>query len=124
VRARGKSLRAVLLAGLLAFSLSGCEMMTRISDGAYRTAVTDGSIVELKEHGIRLDGRPDCSSPKPKPGSVVVIDCTGRTAGGEPVVVTGRTTAADSDHPRERYVITVGGRQIVDKTCLGRGCPS
>jgi hypothetical protein len=119
-----KALRAGAMAALLAFSLSGCEMMTRISDGAYRTAVTDGSIRELKEHGIRLDGRPDCSSPKSRPGSVVVIDCTGRTAGGEPVVVTGRTTAAESAHPRERYVITVGGRQVIDKDCLGQGCRS
>ncbi|MBO2447333.1 hypothetical protein J4573_09570 [Actinomadura barringtoniae] len=117
-------LRAGALAVVLAVSLSGCEMMTRISDGAYRTAVTDGSIRELQERGIKLDGRPSCTSPKAQSGSVVVIDCTGRTIGGEPVEVTGTTADAGSDHPRERYVIMVGGRQVVDKTCLGRGCPS
>jgi len=117
-------LRAGALAAALAVSLSGCEMMTRISDGAYRTAVTDGSIRELQERGIKLDGRPDCTSPKARPGSVVVIDCTARTVGGEPVEVTGTTSDSGSDHPRERYVITVGGHQVVDKACLGRGCPS
>jgi hypothetical protein len=119
-----KALRSGLLAALLVFTLSGCDLMQRISDGAYRNAVTDGAIAELKKRGVRLEGRPTCEMPATGSESVVRVRCTGRTTAGVPVEVSGEATQADTEHPREQYVITVGGKAVVDQDCLGLGCPA
>ncbi|MFG2006422.1 hypothetical protein ACGFNU_45480 [Spirillospora sp. NPDC048911] len=117
------ALRAGLLAALLVFALSGCDLMQRISDGAYRNAVTDGTIAELRKRGVRLDGRPSCEMPSTGSESVVRVRCTGRTVAGLPVEVSGEATQADTERPREQYLITVGGKTVVDQDCLGLGCP-
>ncbi|GAA2630217.1 hypothetical protein SMC26_42670 [Actinomadura fulvescens] len=119
-----KALRAGLLAAVLVCTLSGCELMQRISDGAYRNAVADGAVAELGERGIRLDGRPSCEMPATGNEALVRVRCTGETTDGAPVVVSGEATRADTEHPREQYVITVGGRPVVEQECLGLGCPS
>ncbi|MFB4312156.1 hypothetical protein [Actinomadura sp. GTD37] len=113
---------AAALAVLLAVTMSGCKVMQRISEGAYQNAVTDGTIDELKVRGIELRERPSCESPVPSTDSVVRVDCTARTRGGEPVTVEGVAYDADTDRPRETYVITVGGREVLRKNCLGLGC--
>ena len=41
---------------------------------------------------------------------------------GEPVTVDGVAYNADTDRPRETYVVTVGGREVLRKGCLGLGC--
>jgi hypothetical protein len=110
------------LAVLLAVTLSGCKVMQRISEGAYRNAVTDGAVDELKIRGIELRERPSCKSPAANTESMVRVDCTARTRSGEPVLVEGIALDADTDRPRETYVITVGGREILRKSCLGLGC--
>ncbi|GAA4106978.1 hypothetical protein [Actinomadura miaoliensis] len=117
-----RRLSAVLPAALLVLTLSGCDVMKRISEGAYRNAVADGAAVELDERGVRLQGRLSCATPQGGPESVMRIRCTGRTAEGAPVVVTGVATEADTRRPRERYVITVGGRNLMTADCLGRAC--
>ncbi|MEU5882723.1 hypothetical protein [Spirillospora sp. NPDC047279] len=117
-------LRAGLLALLLTTGLSGCDLMQRISEGAYRNAVTDGTIAELDERGVTLAGRPSCELADTGSEAVVRIGCTARTTTGAAVVVTGRALQADTEHPRETYVITVGGTPVVDQDCLGLGCRS
>ncbi|MGI5204399.1 hypothetical protein ACQEU6_22805 [Spirillospora sp. CA-108201] len=113
---------AVVLAVLLAVTPSGCKVMQRISDGAYRNAVTDGVVDELDAQGIELAERPECESPGRETDSVVRVDCTARTTTGEPVVVEGIAHDADTESPREFYVVTVGGREVLRKECLGLGC--
>ncbi|NKZ07727.1 hypothetical protein [Actinomadura latina] len=113
---------AVVLAALLAVTMSGCKVMQRISEGAYRNAVTDGAVDELKIRGIELRERPACRSPAANTDSVVRVDCTARTVTGEPVTVEGIAHDADTDRPDETYVITVGGHEVLRKSCLGLGC--
>nr|WP_218935595.1 hypothetical protein [Actinomadura citrea] len=102
--------------------MSGCKVMQRISDGAYRNAVTDGVVDELDARGIELRERPDCESPGRETDSVVRVDCTARTTTGERVTVAGIARDADTERPRESYVVTVGGREVLRKDCLGLGC--
>ncbi|MQY04248.1 hypothetical protein [Actinomadura macrotermitis] len=115
-------LRAGLLALVLVVALSGCEVMQRISEGAYRNAVTDGTIAELKQRGVRLAGRPACQMPEELPGERMRISCTAATVDGAPVTVAGTASEVESERPRELYVITVGGREAVRQDCLGLGC--
>lgn len=114
--------RVVVLAALLALTMPGCKVMQRISEGAYRNAVTDGVIDELKMRGIELEARPVCESPAANTDSLVRMNCTARTRAGEPVRVESVAHAADTDRPRETYVITVGGREVLRQDCLGLGC--
>jgi hypothetical protein len=122
-RAYARTVRIVALVLLLTPALTGCELMQRISEGAYRNAVADGARAELSGHGIRMDRRPDCATPGTGSDAVVRIRCTGRTTTGARVEVTGGADRADTDHPRESYVITVDGREKVRKSCLGVSCP-
>jgi hypothetical protein len=110
------------LAAVLAVTMSGCKVMQRISEGAYRNAVSDGTVDELKIRGIELRERPLCKSPAAETESVVRVDCTARTRSGQPVVVEGIAFDADTDRPRETYLITVGGQELLRKDCLGLGC--
>lgn len=110
------------LAAVLALTMPGCKVMQRISDGAYRNAVSDGAVDELKIRGIELRERPLCRSPAANTDSVVRVDCTARTRSGQPVVVEGIAFDADTDRPRETYVIIVGGQEVLRKDCLGLGC--
>ncbi|MES9609683.1 hypothetical protein AB0C69_39245 [Actinomadura sp. NPDC048032] len=117
-----RRLPAAVLAVLLAVTMSGCKVMQRISDGAYRNAVTDGVVDELGEQGIELRERPDCRSPGRETDAEVRVDCTALTTTGEPVTVEGVVHDADTERPRESYVVSVGGREVLRKSCLGLGC--
>ncbi|MFA1548727.1 hypothetical protein [Actinomadura chokoriensis] len=113
---------AAALAVLLTVTMSGCKVMQRISEGAYKNAITDGAVDELKNRGIELRERPSCKSPQANTDSVVRVNCTARTRSGEPVTVEGVAYDADTGSPRETYVITVGGQELLRKNCLGLGC--
>ncbi|MFG2085059.1 MULTISPECIES: hypothetical protein [unclassified Spirillospora] len=115
-------LLAAVLAVPLALAVSGCETTQRISEGAYRNAVTGGTVDELKAQGIELRERPDCTTPETGAHSVVRVNCTAHTWTGEPVIVAGVAYRADTGRPHESYVVTVGGREVVRKDCLGAGC--
>jgi hypothetical protein len=115
------ALACAALAGL-ALLLSGCAVTRTISAGAYRIAVADGTVAELRRLGIAVEQRPQCRMPDTGSPAVVRITCTGRTVTGQPVGVRGVVTAADTSRPDEHYVITVGGREVLRKSCLGRGC--
>jgi hypothetical protein len=115
-----RRVQAVVLAVVLAVTMSGCKVMQRISEGSYRNAVTDGVVAELKKRGIRLKARPSCKTPKT--GDTVRVSCSALTKAGQPVVVTGIARDADSARPREDYTVTVAGRQVLEQDCLGLGC--
>ncbi|MDL4772655.1 MULTISPECIES: hypothetical protein [Thermomonosporaceae] len=117
-----KRVPAVLLAALLVLSLSGCKVMKRISDGAYENAVADGSATLLGDRGVRLKARPMCRMPDTRSDALLRVHCTARTTAGVPVVVTGTATDADTEHPQEVYIVTVGGREALRTHCLGPGC--
>ncbi|TMQ95855.1 hypothetical protein ETD83_21970 [Actinomadura soli] len=114
-----RKIAAVLLALLLA---SGCEMTQRVSEGAYRNAVSDGVEDELKGQGIELQERPLCTTPQTGADSVVRVKCTALTRTSEPVTVDGVAYNADTVRPRESYVVTVAGREVLRKDCLSLGC--
>jgi hypothetical protein len=122
-------------AGLLALALVGLQLLSgshaidrisdavdHISDGAYRNAVAHGTFVELKQRGVRLTGRPDCEMPEVPPNAPMLITCTATTVTGMPVKVVGTASVGQSDQPRELYVITLDGREVVRQDCLGLGC--
>lgn len=115
--------RLLLVAPLMVtlLVLPGCKVMQRISDGSYDTAVTDGVVAELADRGIRLEHRPACKM-QDSGTSVVSIRCTATTSTGEPVAVRGVARDANTKHPRETYVVTIGGREVLRKDCLGLGC--
>ncbi|TDD84058.1 hypothetical protein E1293_13630 [Actinomadura darangshiensis] len=114
--------RIIVLAVVLALTMSGCKVMQRISDGAYRNAVTDGVVDELQAKGIELQARPMCESPGRETDSVVRVSCTGETTTGERVAVEGIAYDADTERPRESYTVTIDGREVLRKDCLGLGC--
>jgi hypothetical protein len=133
VRARTVFRPKVLLIGLPGLALvglvAGCHSMNRaseavdhISEGSYRNAVAHGTVTELKQRGVRLAGRPHCAMPKVVPNAPISITCSATTTSGTPVSVVGTATAEESNQPRELYVITVGGREVVRQDCLGLGC--
>ncbi|MCP2337075.1 hypothetical protein [Actinomadura rupiterrae] len=112
----------MLVASAAVVALGGCGVMQRISEGAYRNAVADGASADLRARGVRLEGRPACQTPPTGAFAEVRIDCTARTIEGEPVEISGTVSDADSSTPRERYQVTVGGRLLIDRDCLGTGC--
>lgn len=107
---------------LLVAALSGCDAMQRISEGAYRNAVSDGTTDELRARGVELERRPDCALPETGSEALVRVHCTARTRTGEPVTVRGIARDADTPDPRELYVVTVGEREIFRTDCLGPDC--
>lgn len=112
----------VVAAALAVVALSGCEAMQRISEGAYRNAVSDGTTDELRARGIELADRPDCELPETGSDALVRVHCTTRTRTGEAVTVRGVAHGADTPRPRELYVVTVGEREIFRTDCLGPDC--
>ncbi|MFF5264742.1 hypothetical protein ACFY4C_37965 [Actinomadura viridis] len=120
----GRTLKVGALVALLVLASSGCDLMARISEGAYRTAVADGTRAELERRGIPTPDRPHCRTPGTGDASVVQVRCTGRTASGARVVVTGGADRADTDRPRESYTVTVDGRVVLRTACLGPACPA
>lgn len=112
---------AIALLPPLALALSGCRVAERVSEGAYRHAVADGSAAELRERGYHLAEPPSCGQVRGTL-AVVHVTCHGRTADGRPILVTGMATEANTRHPREEYVISVGGRVAVRTPCLSLGC--
>lgn len=110
----------ILLAGGLAVS---CDNPQRVvSDGALRNATANGAQAELRKLGYRTSGRLTCRTPRSNTLNVVRVDCAGRTTGQEAVQVQGIAYEAGTAHPRQQFVISVGGRVVLRKSCLGQGC--
>ncbi|MEW2352463.1 hypothetical protein [Spirillospora sp. NPDC029432] len=117
-----RPLRTAAVAVLLALALTGCDMMQRISEGAYRNAVADGTVAELARHGIAMDRRPDCRLDEPLTDATVMVRCTGHTSAGARVAVYGETERAATRRPEESYEIRVDGRAPIRTSCLGVSC--
>ncbi|MFI0409930.1 hypothetical protein [Actinomadura sp. 3N508] len=115
-------MRRVAVALLALLLGTGCEMAQGISEGAYRNAVSDGVEDELKVQGIKLQGRPLCTTSQTSADSVVRVKCTAMTQTSEPVTVHGVAYDAHTVRPRESYVVTVAGREVLRKDCLSQGC--
>jgi hypothetical protein len=107
---------------LVLMVLCGCAPMQRISEGAYRNATATGAGMELERLGYRVKGRLTCVLPRGNTLAVVRVTCAGHTVHGQPVAVAGIAHDADTKTPREQYVITVAGREVLRKPCLGLGC--
>jgi hypothetical protein len=111
-----------LALGTLVLTLCACGPMERISEGAFRNATASGAGMELERLGYRVDGRLICVLPRGNTLSVVRVNCAGRTVRGQQVALSGIAHGAETKNPKEQYVITVGGREVLRKPCLGLGC--
>ncbi|MBC6460096.1 hypothetical protein [Actinomadura sp. HBU206391] len=106
----------------LALTLCGCGVAREISTKAFRNAVATGATAELRGLGYHVRGTLDCTLPPGNTLAVVRVRCTGRTVDGRPITLTGIARHADTGRPRQEFVITVAGREVLRKSCLGRGC--
>jgi hypothetical protein len=112
-----------LFLGAIGMLLTACQNPTvTLSDGALRNATASGTAAELKGIGYRLRNRLKCHTPASNTPQVVRVHCEGMTTEGQPVRVEGVAYDADTRHPRQEFVILVGGREVIRKSCLGLGC--
>ena len=111
---------------LLILALAGCSekhsVAARISEGALKVATSNGSVAELKALGYTAKGKITCNTPAGNTPAVVPVQSTRTTAGGQPIRVAGLAREADTPEPKQEFVITVGGREVLRKDCLATGC--
>ncbi len=113
-------IRVLLLLFLL---LSGCTNPVRtVSESSLRNATARGAVEEMRGLGYTVRRGMRCRTLSPDTLSVIRVQCLGRTTGGEPVRVDAVASDAESAHPRQEFVITVGGREVSRTHCLGQGC--
>jgi hypothetical protein len=112
----------MLLTVLMILGLCGCGAMRDISEKAFGTATATGARTELGRSGHPVRGTIACTLPRDNTPSVVRVHCTGRTVRGEPIRVRGIARDADTPNPRQEFVVTVAGREVLRKACLGLGC--
>ncbi|GAB3662402.1 hypothetical protein GCM10027589_25240 [Actinocorallia lasiicapitis] len=117
--------RALVLFAVLLLT-AGCAeeraVTEKVSEGALEVATGNGSVAELKALGYRVKGGLDCRTASGNTLADVRITCTGSTRDGRPVRVEGTAAKADTDHPEQNFVITVGGVRVLSKDCLATGC--
>lgn len=113
-------LATVVLA--VAVMAGGCAGPVRtVSESSLRNATATDATDELRGLGYTVrDMR--CSTLSADRISVIRVTCTGRSSRGEPVRVDAVAYQAGSAHPRQEYVITVAGREVVRRPCLGQAC--
>ncbi len=108
---------------VMAVSPAACTNPARkISESSLRNATARGAAEELRGLGYVIRKGMRCRTLSADTMSVVRVQCTGRTTREEPVRVDGVASDAGSANPRQEFVITVGGREVVRAPCLGRGC--
>lgn len=114
-------LLVVLLLQLL--PLLGCANPVRkVSESSLRNATARGATEEMRGLGYTIRKGMRCRTLSADTLSVVRVQCLGRTTRNEPVRVDAVAFDAGSAHPRQEFVITVSGREIVRTSCLGQGC--
>jgi hypothetical protein len=114
-------LLVVLLLQLL--PLLGCANPVRkVSESSLRNATARGATEEMHGLGYTIRKGMRCRTLSADTLSVVRVQCLGRTTRNEPVRVDAVAFDAGSAHPRQEFVITVSGREIVRTSCLGQGC--
>jgi hypothetical protein len=114
---------ATLVMVAIGMLITSCQDPSRqVSDGSLRNATANGAAAELHRLGYRLKKRLSCQIPASSTLAVVRVGCAGETIDGLPVRVSAVAYDADTQHPRQEFVITVSGRQVLRKPCLGEGC--
>jgi hypothetical protein len=111
----------LLLIALLAVAACNNPVRT-VSESSLRNATARGATVELRGIGYTIRSGMRCRTLSADSLIVIRVECVGRTTRGEPVRVDGVAYQANSARPRQDYVITVGGREVVRRPCLGQGC--
>ncbi|MEO5877440.1 MAG: hypothetical protein ABIS86_10300 [Streptosporangiaceae bacterium] len=116
---------AVLLL-VLAVAVAGCAeertVTERISEGALRVATANGSAAELRTLGYLVQGKITCVTPAGNTRALVRVECTGTTVDRQPIRVEAVAREADTYHPEQEFVITVGGAEVLRTDCLDTGC--
>jgi hypothetical protein len=108
---------------LIALLAASCgNPVRRVSESSLLNATAKGTADELRGIGYTVRSRMNCRTLSADTLSVVRVRCVGRTDRGEPVRVEAVAYEAGSAHPRQDYVITVSGREVVRRPCLGQGC--
>jgi hypothetical protein len=113
----------LLLLCLVLLLVPGCTNPVRkVSESSLRNATARGATEEMRGLGYTIKRGMRCRTLSADTMSVVRVQCLGRTARNEPVRVDAVASDAGSAHPRQEFVITVSGRQVVRTHCLGQGC--
>ena len=102
---------------------AGCtDPVRKVSESSLRNATARGATEEMRGLGYTIRKGMRCRTLSADTLSVVRVQCLGRTTRNEPVRVDAVASDAGSAHPRQEFVITVGGREVVRTHCLGQGC--
>jgi hypothetical protein len=94
----------------------------KVSESSLRNATARGATEEMRGLGYTIRKGMHCRTLSADTMSVVRVQCLGRTTRDEPVRVDAAAFDAASAHPRQEFVITVSGREVVRTHCLGQGC--
>lgn len=109
--------------GLTVLLLAGCDNPVRkVSESSFRNATARGAAGELRGLGYRLRKGLTCRTLSDDTLSVVRVVCTGMASDLAPVRVEAVGYAADTATPRQDFLITVGGREVLRMPCLDQGC--
>lgn len=112
-----------LIALVASISPAACTNPARkVSESSLRNATARGATEEMRGLGYVIRKGMRCRTLSADTMSVVRVQCVGRTTRDEPVRVDGVASDAGSANPRQEFVITVSGREVVRSPCLGRGC--
>lgn len=118
-----RTVLAVLAALAAVLAGGGCAGPERtVSESSLRNATARGAAERLRSLGYPVKNGMRCRTLPDRILSVVRVRCSGRTTRGEPVRVDAVARDATTARPRQQFVITVGGRQVVRAPCLGRDC--
>ncbi|MDN3356739.1 hypothetical protein [Actinomadura sp. DC4] len=116
-------MKRLLLLFLVLLAVAGCtDPVRKVSESSLRNATARGATEEMRGLGYTIKRGMRCRTLSADTMSVVRVQCLGHTAHEEPVRVDAVASDAASAHPRQEFVITVSGREIVRTHCLGRGC--
>lgn len=114
----------LFLAAVMLLSSTGCaDSVRKVSESSLRNATARGAAEELRGLGYTIRKGMRCRTLSADTMAVVRVQCLGRTTRDEPVRVDATASDAGSAHPRQEFVITVGGREVVRTDCLGQRCP-
>lgn len=115
-----KRLIVVLFVLLLAAACT--NPVRKVSESSLRNATARGATEEMRGLGYTIKRGMRCRTLPADTMSVIRVQCLGRTTKDEPVRVDAVASDANSAHPRQEFVITVSGREVVRTHCLGQGC--
>jgi hypothetical protein len=114
---------SALLVLLALLVVAGCtDPVRKVSESSLRNATARGATEEMRGLGYEIKKGMRCRTLSADTMSVVRVQCVGRTTRDEPVRVDAVASDAGSAHPRQEFVIRVGGREVVRTPCLGQGC--